>query len=156
MSAQALGRGSHGGWAAELSTDSSERVVHKAVKAKDWPANAPCPAAKWNLLKHMEATVCCTASFLARNCWRAEPGSLPDGTSAATVSLLECATGVSESNMCLPSSLPSRCLVAAGDQLSPGFPWSRGPALLRGEIFVYGKQNLCYNFWEARPHNSIT
>lgn len=23
---------------------------------------------------------------------------------------------------------------------------------LRGGIFVYGKQNLCYNFWEARPH----
>lgn len=125
--------------------------MHKAMKAKGCPANAPCPPAKWNLLKHM-AAVCCTASFLARNCWRVEPGSLPDGTSLAPTSLLECATGVSEPNTCLPSSLPRRCLVAAGDQLSPGSPWSRGPALLERGNLCYGKQNLCYNFWEARPH----
>ena len=114
-----------------------ERIVHKAMKAKGCPANAPCPPAKWNLLKHM-AAVRCTASFLARNCWRVEPGSLPDGTSLAPTSLLECATGVSEPNTCLPSSLPRRCLVAAGDQLSPGSPWSRGPALLeRGNLCLW-------------------
>lgn len=36
------------------------------------------------------------------------------------------------------------------------FPGAGVQPFLRGGIFVYGKQNLCYNFWEARPHNSIT
>lgn len=128
-----------------------ERIARQAVKAKDCPANAPCPPAKWNLLKHMEAPVRCTASFLARNCRRVEPGSLPDGTSAATISRLECATGVSEPDMCLPSSLPSRCwwqLVTHSPLVFPGAgvqPFLRGESLFmvnRIFVVIFGKPGL--------------
>lgn len=99
------------------------------------PANVVSPPANWNLLKHMEATVGCTAGFPARSSWRAGPDSPPNCTTVATASLPGCAAGGSRPGACQPvpllaSSQPrrrgQRLVVGSG---SAGSRWSRDPAL---------------------------
>lgn len=123
------------------------------------PTNVHSPPAKWNVLKHMEDPVGCTAGILARNSWRVGPDSPPNCTSAATRSLLEYATGFSKANLCQPallllSSSPAQRMPASCWLLA--IPWARSPgAEIQPFLRWDHNQDIRCDFLDTKLHVPI-